>query len=360
MDNSELTSAELVISGPDSIVASIPFILGFTPHDSLVVMWLREGCVRLTMRLDLPPAHSSPLPWADSVLAHIGAHDEVIICVVSSASGGVRDLDGGLRSKALVGALLEGLSGTGCVLRDALLIVGDRWWSFLCEEPECCPRAGTPLDLGVADDIAARFALVGVARLPDRESVVAICSPDPARQAVNRSLVRVARRDFATQVCQAVDGVRVLENWRDASIDLVRGWLLSPEPALVAEAEILVALCDIRVRDTVLWEVAHCREHDAHRAFDRAADLLRGAPFGVVAPIGAVTAVLAWLIGDGVRAGAALDRVHDEDPDYVLADLLRRSIMAGLSSSSWLDMMRGLPRHACRGTRPSASVAPTG
>jgi hypothetical protein len=107
----------------------------------------------------------------------------------------------------------------------------------------------------------------------------------------------------------------------------------------------------VRVRDTVLWEIAHSNEHDPHRAFEAAAALLRGAPVGVIAPIGTVTALLGWLIGDGVRAMAALDRVWDEDPDYSLAELLGRSINAGLSPISWREMMGGLTREACRGAR---------
>jgi hypothetical protein len=146
------------------------------------------------------------------------------------------------------------------------------------------------------------------------------------------------------------DAARELESWREESISLVHDWLLAPKHSDSAhDVEVLVALRDIRVRDTVLWQVAQSRSHDAHMAFDRAAELLRGAPTGAIAPIGTVTALLAWLIGDGVRAGAALDRVRDEDFAYPLADLLSRSIAAGLSAASWLEMMRGLTRTACRG-----------
>ena len=72
----------------------------------------------------------------------------------------------------------------------------------------------------------------------------------------------------------------------------------------------------------------------------------------MIAPIGTVTALLGWLIGDGVRAMAALERVWAEDPDYSLAELLGRSINAGLPPTSWRDMMGGLTREACR--TPSA------
>lgn len=341
-----MQTPELVISGPDSIVASLPFIIGFSPADSLVVMWLDAGSVRLTMRLDLPPDGASHEPWIDAVMAHQRAHDEVIICVLPAAHQVERDESGRLRGQSLVASLLEILRGTECGVRDALLVVDNRWWSYLCREPECCPAAGTEVDPAIADAVAARFALAGVARLPDRAAVLALCAANPERQAEMLPLVRRAR------IAEAADPARHPDDWRDGAIDLVRAALLTPTPTDPhRDAEVLVWLCDTRVRDTVLWEVAHSVDHDPHRAFDRAAGLLRCAPAGVVAPIGTVTALLAWLNGDGVRAVAALERVREEDPEYALAQLLGRSIAAGLSPKGWREMMSGLSREACRGVR---------
>jgi len=355
MNPSDRLVPELVIAGSDSIVASIPFIIGFAPHNSLVVMWLSAGCVRLTMRLDLPPqgdVSSRDLlsPWIDAVMAQCGSHDEVILCVAWPPDVMVRDAAGELRSRDLMCALLERLSRTDCLVRDALLMQSDRWWSFLCEQPECCPASGTPLDRSIADEVAARFAFAGVAQLPDRQAVLDTCAADHERQEVNRALVRKARRKVSVRMSQSLDSARELEIWREESISQVCECLLATEPwDSTHDVDVLVALRDVRVRDTAMWHVAQSRSHDSHVAFDRAAELLRGAPTGAVAPIGTVTALLAWLIGDGVRAGAALDRVRDEDPAYALADLLSRSIAAGLSAASWLEMMRGLTREACRG-----------
>jgi hypothetical protein len=348
---------ELVLAGPDSIAASIPFIIGFTPHDSLVVMWLHDGRVRLTMRMDLPPAHAAPDDWADAVMAHQSLSDEVILCVIPAVDAAVRDDNGDLHSRALISALLEQLDEIDCRVRDALLITRDSWWSYLCGEPECCSPAGTLVDLEIAEGVAARFALAGVGRLPDREAVIAVCAPDPIRQAINRTRVREAVQARSKRLAQADDRGREWDTWRDDSIALVLDSLTGSAGADVgSEAEILLALRDVRVRDTVLWEIANSDRHDPHRAFEVAAAFLRGAPTGVVAPIGTVTGLLGWLIGDGVRAMAALERVWVDDPHYSLADLLGRSISAGLSPTSWRDMMGGLTREACRGARPPSSV----
>ena len=348
---------DLVLAGPDSIAASIPYIIGFTPHDSLVVMWLHDGRVRLTMRMDLPPTEALLDDWADAVMAHRSLSAEVILCVVPAVGDPARDRDGELHSSALMAALLEQLGKTDCHVRDALLLADDKWWSFLCEEPECCSAAGTPIDPGIAEGVAARFTLAGVARLPDREAVIAVCAPDLGRQAKNRIRVREAVRARADRCAQSGNQRLEWDIWRDESIALVLDSLTqSAGTGTDREAEILIALCDVRVRDTVLWEIAHSGRHDPHRAFESAAALLRGAPAGMIAPIGTVTGLLGWLIGDGVRAVAALERVWAEDRDYSLAELLGRSINAGLPPSSWRDMMRGLTREACRGAQVRTSV----
>lgn len=347
----EHADPELILSGPDSIVAALPFVLGFTPHDSLVVMWLRERTVRLAMRLDLPPAGVSPIGWIDAVMKHRGTHDEVIVCVIPAPETGARTAGGDLHARDLVDGLLSSLQSKACPIRDCLQILDTRWWSYLCTEPGCCPPQGTVIDSRVADRVAASFALAGVARMPSRQAVLAICAPDSRLQAEQRTLVRRARR--AKQARLRLAGADALESWRDDSIDLVVDWLTDSSRVAAQDtwhhAQAMLALCDVRVRDTVLWEIAHSRGHDAHRAFDRAAEALRAAPRGVIAPIGTVTALLAWLIGDGVRATAALDRVSAVDPDYPLAALLTRSIAAGLSPASWVGMMRRLERDACRG-----------
>jgi len=344
---------DLVLAGPDSIAASIPFIVGFTPRDSLVVMWLLDGHVRLTMRMDLPPAHATPHEWADAVMSHRSFSEEVILCVIPADADSAREINGELHSRALISAMLERLSKTDCQVRDALLLSAERWWSYLCEEPECCSPAGTPLDLEIAGRVAAQFALAGVGRLPDRAAVIAVCAPDPVRQAVNRSNMHEAVRARFERLARAGDRALEWDAWRDDAIRLVLDELIDNTAAgSGGEAEIYLGLCDVRVRDTVLWEIAHSHEHDPHRAFESAAAVLRGAPAGVIAPIGTVTALLGWLIGDGVRAMAALERVWAEDPDYSLAELLGRSINAGLPPTSWRDMMGGLTREACR--TPSA------
>lgn len=346
---------EIILAGPDSIAASVPYILGFTPRESLVVMWLRGSVVRLTMRVDLPPEESSSKDWVDLVVGHSQPDDGVIICVIAKFGSGTDADVRQLPSRALVTDLISGLEAIPCRLHDALLVNDSHWWSYLCEELECCPATGTPIDESTATEVAARFALVGVASLPDRESVLAVCADDPLRRKSMEPRVRLIRKVRTRRISSAADPHAEIEAWRDEAIAHSLAHLANQPGArsereeATADAATLDALGDIRVRDTVLWEIAQARALDSHAAFESAARILRAAPARLVAPIGTLAAILAWLNGDGVRAGAALDRVREADPDYVLADLLWQSLRAGLPPASWREMMRNLSRAACRG-----------
>jgi hypothetical protein len=76
--------------------------------------------------------------------------------------------------------------------------------------------------------------------------------------------------------------------------------------------------------------------------------LVRSAPRGWLAPVATVYSALAWLAGDGARAGIALERVRDEDPDYSLANLIRTAITAGMPPESWRFALAALTREDCR------------
>jgi hypothetical protein len=49
----------------------------------------------------------------------------------------------------------------------------------------------------------------------------------------------------------------------------------------------------------------------------------------LTAPVATVLAYTAWLAGNGALANIALDRATHANPDYPLANLLRRALQAG-------------------------------
>src|SRR5690606_27175044 len=55
-------------------------------------------------------------------------------------------------------------------VREALRVEAGRWWSYLCDQPECCPATGTRFDPSTSA-VAARMTVAGFTALPDRRAL---------------------------------------------------------------------------------------------------------------------------------------------------------------------------------------------
>jgi hypothetical protein len=325
----------LTLRSPDALISALPYLLGFQPVESAVVVWLGAGRIRLTQRLDLPAEQSAWPAWLAAMWDHAAwrGADELVLVLVTART----DVE---QARSLV---LERAASSDIAVRDVLRSDGPRWWSLLCQEPSCCPVDGRLLDTGVQAAVAAEFTLLGIAPLPARSDLVGAFAPDHALVADLASPV-----DRELVACPPVDE---REDWRDDRIRMIVDGLLdsvSPRPAAGLLAALVVGLADVRVRDTVLWECAAT----APEALDRALDLLalatRSAPAGHVAPVATCAAVVAWLLGDGTRASVALGRALADDPLYSLAQLVAESLRVGLPPSTWREATSGLSRSDCR------------
>lgn len=321
----------LTLRSPDALLAALPYLLGFHPHESAVLAWLSGGRLVLTQRLDLPTDPAVLPAWRAAVWSHAGAAaaDELVLVIVS-----IDEVDPAVLSSVLVEADARGMH-----VRDAVHLSGARWRSLLCSDPDCCPAEGREVDPRISDEVGAEFALLGRAPAADRDGIVASMAPDPARvNAVSR--VRPRARTG-----------RTLERWRDAVLlDLLACADGDAAPTLTATqaARLLDGLADIRVRDTLLWEARAWQPDEVARATDALQELLRCAPPGRCAPVATCVALLCWLAGDGARALVALDRAASDDPGYSLAALLAASLRSGLPPTAWREAMAGLTREECR------------
>jgi hypothetical protein len=318
----------LSLRSPDALISAVPYLLGFHPRESLVLVWLHRGRIALTQRVDLPAGEVDGLAWMAQVFGHSVADvaEELVAVFVTST----------LPDHGLAEALVSTCDRREISVRDLLRVDDDRWWSLLCGDEECCPAEGRQLLPATSAEVAAEFTMLGCAPMPDRPALVSSLAQDPeASEAVAAvGVVRPPTRD------------RGLERWRDARVAQVLAAQLDPGPAAIAR--ILSGLADVRVRDTVLWELARSDARELERMLDFLVGIVRAAPPGHVAPVATCLAAVAWLLGDGVRAAASLERAHADDPSYSLAALLQVSLQAGLPPSTWRDAMADLSREDCR------------
>lgn len=341
----------LTLSSPDALLAAVPHLLGFPPRDSVVLVGLgpdptgRES-IRLTQRFDLPSTdlrgeELRALAQAATAPMVASGSSTVIVTVFGNGEPG----DGGLvASTELVDRLIETLDDEGVWIKDALYTDGVSRWSYGCENPSCCPREGMPISDELRTMIAAEFAGVGAAISPSRQAVIEEVSADPER---------VAR--VAPLVADAGVPEEDLEAWRDRAIDRILDHRRTGAPSDEQTAQVIAGLGDVRVRDTVLWELAHdTTGHDA--VVSTMTTALRSAPPRHVAPVATCLAIQHWTRGDGVRANACLDRAIADNPQYSLAEMVGTAVGRGLPPSSWTDVMRQLDRDACR-MGPAADAA---
>lgn len=335
----------VVIASPDTFLAAVPHLLGFTPENSIVIAGIGEATaghdeITLVQRFDTPAAslessslgkiaHDAAVP-----IARTGAHQVIIAVISDTAYGSPAELP----QRELVDRLVESFDDAGISTRDSLYTDGTSRWSYGCFDSSCCPPTGRAIPESVRTHVAAEFAAAGVAVMDSRESLVAELAPVDAEH----------RRAVAAHLDAIEHPGTGLEQWRDQEIRHVSEVLTATSvPTPEDCARVIASLDDIRVRDTVLWDLAQGR-HDAHQVTANLVEVIRTAPDARVAPSATVLSIQQWTAGDGARANVALDRALADDPDYSLGSLVGQSLRSGLPPVTWRDLMRTLPRDTCR------------
>lgn len=319
------------LRSPTDLVAATPYLLGFHPDNSLVMVALRDRQVRLVARCDLPTAapgatNGTPDPTDDlvQVVLRQGATE-----VVALAYGPAE-----VAQPALT-AVLATASASGLTVRDLLHVDNGRWWSQLCEDPACCPAEGTPFDHATSP-VTTRCVVEGLTALPSRRELLRQVAPlgGPPRtsmiQATECAWSRLEKRlsglpeqRYADEVHQAGEKAVTSAIERYAAGDR-----LDDDEA----AWLTVLLQSVPVRD-VAWTAITAEQ--PHLALWQ--DVTRRAEPELVAPPASLLAFTAYRAGNGPLARAALERVLTEDPDYWMAQLLSHALQHRLPPSAFDD-----------------------
>lgn len=311
------------VSGPAALVQAVPYLIGFHPAESVVVVGLRDGVLVVTARLDLaPPGRDTGISHAVHVLLR-GGVNEVVTIVYSDEPLG-RDAAGAL------GSLASQIDAGAARLIDTLVVCRDRWRSLLCDDDACCPPEGRRLDEHTSE-FAAAATFAGVVAHPDRDSLAAILQPgDPAsRHAVAElltaaTIAAAAKPEAGRRGGRDVRATRRLFAAARAADDECSHYSTQPSDHEVVQMALWLA--DIDVRDSV-WMAIDDGRLDGRPLW---AALARRLP----SPHDAAPAFLygwaAWRAGNGAMASIAARRAVDADPGYTAADLLLAALSRGI------------------------------
>jgi len=331
------------LTSPHDLLAAIPFLIGYHPTDSLVIVSLKEDCVGMAMRVDYPSietAHSHDS--FDALIYHLVREGAQGALVVAYAPDGRTD---GIE---ILENIATALTRVEITIRESLLIWNGRWRSVLCSDCDCCPiegnelpeisssrvaveqvAEGRPMPYGNSEGMADSIAALALATDLDFGVQVAASRIDPESDHLQK-----AQRDGAVAVLDLASRFIAGSLGRDIADDQR------------LSAQVLGSLSDIQVRDFALGS------HDdvsIETYWTMWRYLIRIAPTGFIAPVASLLAALSYEKGEGALAQRCLDRALADDPSYSLASLLRRVFSAGWPPESFAAMRRDLHPKVCAG-----------
>jgi hypothetical protein len=313
------------LRSPADVLSAVPFLFGFHPTESLVVVGLKGKAMLLHARVDLPEvgAPVAALQQYGGELAELvrngGADSAVLV-----GYGTPEQVDRAMR------AAHQAFTTRRIKVGDRLRAHGGRYWSYACRNAICCPPAGTPFDLG-ASPVAAEAVFAGLEVAPDRESVVHSLDPPTgaALEATERAS-SLARDRLAGFFGSGGDTAKACAVGSAAIDDALERYTRYEQLNDDEVAWLSVLLTLIPVRD-VAWariDADGVAGAQLHRRL--LTDLVRRGDPALAAPPAMLLGYLHWRLGDSVRAGAAIDRCVAADPSYsagmLMAEVLDRAI----------------------------------
>jgi hypothetical protein len=333
---------------PADALAAIPYLLGFHPADSVVVLAMQGPRVVFNVRADLPDettedAASGVVEYLVEVLGRQHATGAIVAGFGTAA-----------RADPTVVALALTLEERGVRVIDVLRAEAGRYWSYRCQDPGCCPAEGRAYD-PVASEIAADATLAGLVARPDRRALLALVEPTtgPGREGMSAAGQRADVRLFEL-IRSASDQYALEVALRRELLDAVESGLdgLARTSRLDDDHVAWLSLLLFATPSKPVWDlvVAAGSAADGHR--DLWSAVVRRADDDLVAAPGTLLALAAWRCGDGALAAVALDRVLRLEPDYPLAAVLAEVVSRG-TPPSILDVRAGARRfRPVRGRQP--------
>ena len=315
------------LTSAHDLITAIPFIIGFKPTNSLVLISIREGEIGLAMRIDIPVRISSD--EIDLLAGHFTREGAEAALLVAYMPDQREDGD------EILISLGAGLMRHGIHIQESLVVSQGRYRSIICRDQSCCPSDGVALPDISTSEMAAEHVIAGIPMpYEDISELIGSISSldgfdemswrdDVAAFAIDEDLPDedsgVLRRDGVESMNLLLDEFHIGRGPTDRTL----------------VARLIGRMSDVQVRDFALGAYS---EDTYDLYFSMWRELLRIAPPGFIAPIACIVAAMAYENGDGALAQKSLDRAFADEESYPLAGLLRRVFNAGWPPQSFTSM----------------------
>ena len=363
---SEDGSPRITLRGPAELADALPYLLGFHPDDSIVVVALHgeRGRFGGRIRIGIP---AQPEEW-ESVAVQVasclegGARargeqpDGALVFLCQDPASGGSGMDVMRRLRPLAQALRLACGRREMPVFEALCLSAGRYWSYCCPDVSCCPPEGRPLAAEGTSAMAAAAAYAGIRKpgtLYDMEARLTAFGPPralPLERALDTAGAALVPRMLGEGGVAAVReetlklAGQLLERFRRTPSRSPM-WAVADaeDDRLLGNAEaatVIVGLQDRRTRDRAAEWMEGQDVVPAGRLWRALARRCVG-PYAehAAAPL-TLAGWVAWSGGDGPAARVALGRALRTDPRYVFAQLLHRACNEGMDPEPLRRCMR--------------------
>ena len=324
---------EIQIDGPANLLATVPYLLGFNPEKSLVIVAVKgqQDQVVVSMTLDLPEKiedlDANFMNNLKETLKRSGADGLVAIFYVEINPQGLQSISD---------LLMTEISSEFHV-RDILWVCDFKWASYLCSDQTCCPQEGRRLEIDKPSIAQTELVLAGRSVAPKRSDLTNFLEITR----VNQELIPLLSQ-FARQKAKAEHN-KSLVKWESTQFKFLASRKASQDLVSKLSARLLFGLTDIPIRDALLAhhiELAQINEDPNQYLFQLAqnwAQVAKVAPDTFRPPICTCIAVFMWQAGEGILARSAIEFALAQDPQFHLAKLIKNALDSGMPPWEFRD-----------------------
>lgn len=299
-----------VITSPEDFLAAAPGAMGFELDQSILLL----GCAgprAMHARVDLPRCSEDDAQVLQQFLPAALGNDVAAVALIVYTD----DVHSAAR---FTDHLLAACSREGIQVIIALRVDRGRWYALVDGVVGARPE-GVPFDIS-SHPITAQRVLEGRRVYASRAELAASLDPD---------LEAVAAVERALREARPVAGARAVRRVRS----VVRRHSRSRRPPSDAVvAEVVSALADDM---TVAHIVSAMDREGAAARLEFWIGVLRRTPPEHVAQVAGVTAVAAWLAGNGALAWCAVDRSVAGGHEHPVATMVGKLLSCGVPPDVW-------------------------
>ncbi|MET9293518.1 DUF4192 family protein [Streptomyces sp. NPDC003077] len=355
----------VTLRSPAELADALPYLLGFYPDNSVVLVGLHGDRARFGGRVRLGiPADSRQWPdvseqLADCVTAAGRLRGNplrgIIVYLCQEPGRGETGRDVMERLRPLAQRLRTACGALDVPVLEALCLSDGRFWSYCCPDYRCCPKDGNPMVAPGTSVMAAAAAYTGLrVRGSLREMEARLTARTGPRAQEQEKALDTAARRLLPRMLDERTAAAVRHETLALTERLIHRFRLEPsagsrrakdacDDAIIEDREaaaMIIGLQDRVCRDRAAEWMEGADGRPALRLWRALCRrCVGGYDDHAVAPLTLVGWV-AWATGDEPFARVALARALRIDPEYVFAQLLYEGINGGIDPEPLRNCLR--------------------